>query len=73
MESSVPILVPRGTTIFSFYLLEGCSFPFMWVVKQCYVKQWNGNSGLSYRRTLQEVDRILKNSLLGFKDFRDFL
>ena len=29
------------------------------------LKQWNRNSGLSYRRTLEEVDRTLKNSL-GF-------
>ena len=37
---------------------------------------WNSvmqNSGLSYRRTLEEVDRTLKNFLLGCKDFRDFL
>ena len=35
------------------------------------------NSGIgiqvSYRRTLEEVDRALKNSLLGCKDFRGFL
>ena len=30
------------------------------------------NSSLSYRRTLEEVDKKLKNSLLGCKDFRDF-
>ena len=65
--------MPCGTTIFSFYFLEGGCFPSMWSVEQCYAKQWNRNSGLSYRRTLEEVDRTLKNCLLGCKDFRDFL
>ena len=65
--------MPCGTTIFSFYFLEGGSFPSMLSAEQCYAKQWNRNSGLSYRRTLEEVDRTLKNSLLGCKDFRDFL
>ena len=58
---------------FSFYFLEGGSFPSMWSAEQCYAKQGNRNSGLSYRRTLEEVDRTLKNSLLDCKDFRDFL
>ena len=49
------------------------AFPSMWSAEQCYAKQWNRNSGLGYRRTLKEVDRTLKNSLLGCKDFRDFL
>ena len=49
-----------GTTIFSFYFLEGGSFPSMWSVEQCYAKQWNRNSGLSYRQTLEEVDRTIK-------------
>ena len=48
-----------------FYFLEGGSFPSMWSAEQCYAKQWNRNSGLGYRRTLEEVDRTLKNSLLG--------
>ena len=56
-----------------FCFLEGGSFPSMWSAEQCYAKQWNRNSGLSYRRTLEEVDRTLKNSLLACKDFRDFL
>ena len=65
--------MPCGTTIFSFYFLEGGSFPSMWSAEQCYAKQRNRNSGLTYRQTLEEVDRTLKNSLLGCKDFRDFL